>query len=282
MKHTFYITMPLLAVMILLVPGRTAFAQGNGGISNISNPPDISGIDFRSSNIAIKEVAAGDLCFIKNAPQEAIEHYKKAADAWPYPSVYTGLGKAYVALGNYNYAVAAYRTLFEGSTLKVQGGGEENNPQVLMHYSLALSKTGKDAEALDICRRALQLLSAESSQRFSVPLPDIGNERINRLVSRKRLQAIAHVGIALSHNGFVAPEEWQVKHARTAAETQPEADWTHYYYGRALANRDGAYQSPESWRMAKDELTLAIRLGKESTKKEVESFVKDRPAIGLK
>lgn len=271
MKHVFHITMPLLAMM-LLASGKQVSAQTDGLFSLSTHPDFVASNDTGDSQEAVKQVVAGDLCLTRNEPQKAIEHYKKAAEAWPYAGVYIGLGKAYVTLGDYDQAVAAYRTAFEGSTLKARGG--DNNPEVLMHYALALSKTGNDAKALDVCRRGLQLLSADGSQRFAVPLPDIGNERINRLVSRKRLQAIAHVGIALSGSGFVAPKEWQVDHARAAAETQPDADWTHYYYGRALANHDG--------KKAKDELAIAARLGDSSTKKAVEDFLKDRPAIGLK
>lgn len=273
MKTVLSIPLSMLTMVILVFAGP-ASAQVDNYMFGSPNGLFLSNAPENNKSVMALDTADGYLRI--NKPEEALKHYKIAAEAQPTTNAYIGLGRSYVALAEYDQAVTAFRTLFDGSKVVTMASAKEAG--VLAPYALALSLSGHDSEALEIYRSAVRRLREEGRGLMPVPLPDFGEgENKQSDVPRLTLQAAARVATAICRNGASWPTENQIEHARLAAWEQPEAAWAHFYYGRALALKEYGVKDTQYckyWEAAKSELVLAARLGGLPIAKETEPFLK--------
>jgi tetratricopeptide (TPR) repeat protein len=162
-----------------------------------------------------------------------------------------------------NYYRAAIYTKYPNHGGADDGFGfQDNDPAHLMQFAVALSKAGKEAEALHVYNRAVVLFNRDPSH--AVQLPDFGNGGENTGYTPNRLQGLAYAAIGREEDGHGDPDA--SKEYQEAVSLAPDSAVAHFYRGANMMAHNQAG--------AKAELQQAFASGDDKTAAEAKRLMR--------
>ncbi len=225
----------------------------------------------RVSNHSLNLAKQGDAAAEKRDWRQAHKYYRKALAVWPDNSLALyGMGRCADTAGDTASAVKYYRTATYADNSPHSIYNSQTNDSVrLMEFVLLLSKAGQEQEALTVYRRAVGFVNyMDGHQNVDVLLPDFQSG--GWAYTPQRLQAMAHLGLAVGH-GY--PGNWETKKAlvdiQEANRLAPDSPLPYFYKGRRLVGIGGrSRETLAAFRMA-------TQLGDDDTKAMVDKKLKD-------
>ncbi len=199
--------------------------------------------------------------------QNAQDSYQQALDLYPTnrDALY-GMAECNHVAGDANAEIGFYRKVVYSTNPADKGFGE-TDPEKLMQFVLLLSQAGDTDEALVVYHHAAALLNyMDGKQNIPVMLPALGFAPDQLPYTPKRLQALAHVGIAVK----TQDSQNERTHLDEAIRLQPDMAAAYFYRGRqALRGQPGHF------REAREAFRTALLYGDAGTKAEVEKAMKN-------
>lgn len=146
-----------------------------------------------------------------------------------------GMANCYRALGDRAKELGAYRAAIYSSN-PADKGFRENDADKLMEFALLLAQTEQTDEAVYVYHHAAAGLNyMDGKQHLKVLLPAFGDADGQVPYSPQRLQALAHVGIAV----YSQDEKEKLAHLDEAIRLQPDMPQAYYYKGQFLWSKPG-------------------------------------------
>ena len=137
------------------------------------------------------------------------------------------IAETYAGIGKTAKANQTYYRLFHEAKWQSVGG----TPTVYLGYALVLAKTGQAAEAVKFYHEgAARLNFVDGKQNLKMLLPTFGDADDQVVYSPQRLQAMAHVGMAV----YSQDDAEQLSHLDAAIKLQPDMPQAYYYTGQVL------------------------------------------------
>lgn len=200
-----------------------------------ASPPNISIQDVQMLDKSARLADQGDIEAKNGDWGKAAETYQKALGIWSSNSeALYGLGACAENAGNIPEAIQDYRVAIYSHNPRLYGlvpgdGYQTNDAGRLMEFVLLLSKNGQENEALKAYQRAAYLTNyMDGKQNVDVLLPDYEADRAG--YTPQRLQAMAHIGIALAKAG--QDDKLALAHLNTAAALAPDSALPYFYRGQ--------------------------------------------------
>ena len=198
--------------------------------------------------------------------QNAQDNYQQALDSYPTnrDALY-GMAECNHIAGDTSTELDFYRKVVYSTNPADRGFGE-TDPEKLMQFVLLLSQAGYTDEALKVYHHAAPLLNyTDGKQDIPVLLPALGLAPGQVPYTPRRLQALAHVGIAVK----TQDGQNERAHLQEAIRLQPHLAPAYFYKGRALERQGGHL------REARDAFRAAALYGDADTRATVDKVIEE-------
>lgn len=258
----------LLATVASLLAGAATSQSASPGNPTkhfqLPIPPELTQ-SILASNRSYKLSKAGNDFAKQGDWQNAQDSYQQALDQYPTnrDALY-GMAECSHVAGDTSVELEFYRKVVY-STNPADRGFAETNAEKLMQFVLLLSQAGYTDEALSVYQHAVPLVNyMDGKQNIPVLLPTPGSVPGQLPYTPRRLQALAHLGIAIK----TQDSQNERAHLDEAIRLQPDMAPAYFYKGKALAERPGHA------RETRDAFHSASLYGDAQTKAEVDKAMK--------
>lgn len=260
-----------LSILFLICMASAQSPIRSEPVSLHSNPPVIFDRIMSTMHDSLELSKLGDGSAKQNAWKEAADYYQQALDKWANnQSALYGMAEYSHLAGNPAKEIGYYRSAIYLDTPKGRCI-QESNLKRLMEYVLLLNQSSQTDEALLIYHYAAARLNyQDGKQNLRVLLPALGLAPGQLPYTPERLQALAHLGIAIHSQD----DQEKRAHLDEAIRLQPDMAPAYFYKGQALRSQNGHL------REARDAFQVAARYGDTDTRTAVDKVMKEGDVEG--